>query len=283
VNRYRFSTSLGRLAALGCSALLLSACQEGAPLFQSKPKSQAETAPAAANKFTEKDVEAPEVFQKTDKALWDGRPSLGGVWVAHPNHKKPERVIIRNKTNGKFVIGALFNREGSLPGPAFQLSSDAANAIGAAAGTTIEISVTAMRVEKVAIANPKAPKPAPSEDIASSTLKALDKTKPTASAAKKPPKKPISKAIATATKPVSAPSTGASYAQLGLFSVESNANATLAKLKAKGIPGKIVKSSAKGKTFYRVLAGPTTTKAEKAKLLSTVKSMGFADAYFVKG
>jgi cell division septation protein DedD len=267
---------------LGCTAILFTGCQEGAPLFQKAPKS--ESAPAGAKKFTEKDVEAPEVFQKSDKALWDGRPSLGGVWVAHPDNKKPERVIIRNKANGKFVIGALFNRERSLPGPAFQLSSDAANAIGATAGTTLEISVTAMRIQKIQVAAPKAPQPAPSEDIASSTLKALDKTK---SPVTKPPVKKAAqattKAVSSTTVPVVASSKDASYAQLGLFSVEANANATLSKLKVKGIAGKIVKSSAKGKTFYRVLAGPITTSAEKAKLLAAVKSMGFSDAYFVKG
>ena len=281
MNRYRFTKVLGRMALFTCTAALLSACQEGTPLFQAKPNS--ESVPAAANKFIEKDVEAPEVFQKTDKALWDGRPSLGGVWVAHPDNKKPERVIIRNKTNGKFVIGALFNRERSLPGPAFQLSSDAASAIGATAGTTLDISVTAMRIQKTAVPDPKAPKPAPSEDIASSTLKALDETKNTvAKTATKTPKR----AVKATTKPTAVtPPTPANavFAQLGLFSVESNANATLAKLEAKGIAGKIVKSSAKGKTFFRVLAGPVATKAEKASLLTSVKSMGFSDAYFVKG
>jgi cell division septation protein DedD len=275
---------LGRATLIGCASIFLAACQEGAPLFKKAPKS--ETVPPAAGKFTERDVEAPEIFQKTAKALWDGRPSLGGVWVAHPDNKKPERVIIRNKINGQFVIGALFNRERSLPGPAFQLSSDAAVALGAVAGTTLEISVTAMRVEKKLVADPKAPKTAPSEDIASSTLKALDKTK---TAAAKAPKKTNkgAKAVAKTTKTTAAatpslPKTGV-FAQLGLFSVETNAKATLTKLKTKSITGKIVKSSSKGKIFYRVLAGPVATKAEKASLLATVKSMGFADAYFVKG
>ncbi len=299
MSRYRFTKGFSRVALVAGSAVILAACQEGAPLFKTTQKS--ETVPAAAKKFIEKDVEAPEVFQKTAKALWDGRPSLGGVWVAHPDNKKPERVIIRNKANGKFVIGALFNREASLPGPAFQLSSDAASAIGATAGTTLEISVTAMRIQKTAVTDPKAPKPAPSEDIASSTLKALDETKTPAAKpqkATKPAKKaaktakvatkPAQKATkaAVAPKPAVTPPVvpvNAVYAQLGLFSVESNANATLAKLKAKGLAGKIVKSSAKGKTFFRVLAGPVSTKAEKAKLLTSVKSMGFSDAYFVKG
>jgi hypothetical protein len=63
------------------------------------------------------DVEAPEVFDITDAGLWDGRPSLGGVWVAHPDATDPERVMIRNTETGSFVIGALFRRERENPGP----------------------------------------------------------------------------------------------------------------------------------------------------------------------
>ncbi|HBM40562.1 MAG TPA: SPOR domain-containing protein, partial [Sulfitobacter sp.] len=71
---------------------------------------------SSSTKLVERDVEAPEVFSVSDQGLWDGRPSLGGVWVAHPDVTDPERVIIRNEANGKFVIGALFRRERDLPG-----------------------------------------------------------------------------------------------------------------------------------------------------------------------
>ncbi|CTQ50856.1 SPOR domain-containing protein [Jannaschia donghaensis] len=104
----------------------------------------------------ERDVEAPEVFSAKDRALWDGRPSLGGVWVAAPDVRDPERVIIRNEDNGKFVIGALFKRERSNPGPALQLSSDAAAALGILAGSPTSIDVVALRREESA-----APTPAP--------------------------------------------------------------------------------------------------------------------------
>lgn len=305
MNRQNFTGYIGRASLVGCIALALAGCQELAALTQKK-NPDAVSAPAAPTKFIEKDVEAPQVFQKTEKALWDGRPSLGGVWVAHPDNKKPERVIIRNKSNGKFVIGALFNRDKSLPGPPFQLSSDAAAAIGAVAGTTIEISVTAMRVEKIAVEKPNAPKAAPSEDIAATPLKKLDDTqepakkavKETKSATQKAAKttkeavKPVAKTAKEAVKPAVAkpapaapkkPATTGKYVQLGLFSVEANAKATLASLKAKGLDGKIVTSSSQGKTFHRVLAGPATTAAAEKKILSTVKSMGFTDAFIVKG
>lgn len=104
----------------------------------------------------ERDVEAPEVFSTSESALWDGRPSLGGVWVASADVREPERVIIRNEQNGKFVIGALFKRERLGPGPALQLSSDAANALGILAGSPTSIDVVALRREESA-----APTPAP--------------------------------------------------------------------------------------------------------------------------
>ncbi|MEM9911268.1 MAG: SPOR domain-containing protein [Pseudomonadota bacterium] len=97
----------------------------------------------------ERDVEAPDVFQVTDKGLWDGRPSLGGVWVAHPEVDKPERVIIRNTENSEFVIGALFRRERDNPGPVLMVSSDAAAELGMLAGAPAQLNVTALRREEI--------------------------------------------------------------------------------------------------------------------------------------
>ena len=136
-------------------------------------------------KLVERDVESPEVFQVTEKALWDGRPSLGGVWVAHPDSKQPERVIIRNKTNGKFVIGALFKRERNNPGPKLQLSSDAASALGVLAGAPTTLNVTVLRRETVTVDNgggsPATPEtvttevlaPTPTQDIEAAVLKSV--------------------------------------------------------------------------------------------------------------
>jgi len=100
--------------------------------------------------LVERDVEAPDVFGVTENGLWDGRPSLGGVWVAHPDVTDPERVIIRNENNGKFVIGALFRRERENPGPSLQVSSDAAEELGMLAGAPSRLNVVALRREEVA-------------------------------------------------------------------------------------------------------------------------------------
>ncbi|KPQ08005.1 MAG: Sporulation related domain [Rhodobacteraceae bacterium HLUCCA12] len=98
----------------------------------------------------ERDIEVPEVFSMEEEGLWDGRPSLGGVWVAHPEVENPERVLIRNTQTGESVIGALFRRERENPGPRFQISSEAANALGILPGAPTTIDVVALRLEEVA-------------------------------------------------------------------------------------------------------------------------------------
>lgn len=104
----------------------------------------------------DRDIEAPEVYQASDSALWDGRPSLGGIWVAAPDADNPERVAIFNPATGKTVTGALFKRERENPGPRLQLSSDAAEALGILAGQPTQIRVTALRKEEVKEAAPAA-------------------------------------------------------------------------------------------------------------------------------
>jgi cell division protein FtsN len=89
---------------------------------------------------------------------------------------------------------------------------------------------------------------------------------------------------AAAAKPAAPKASGsARFVQMGFFSVESNAKATLASLKANGISGQIVPGDSNGKKFWRVLAGPANSKSQQATLLQKVKSMGFGDAYLVKG
>lgn len=291
--------SIRGIGAVSLTALLLAGCSEG-PLAslnlglgqQTDKEEVADTTPTQQTTETvERDVEAPEVFEVSDKALWDGRPSLGGVWVAHADNKEPERVIIRNESNGKFVVGALFRRERDLPGPSLQLSSDAAAALGVQAGSPTKLRVTALRREAVPV-NPPAPEVEPgntdavteaplkkpdndTEAIAASalaSLKAKDalKTKPVKAAVKPTPAPKQTK--------VSKP-----YVQIGFFSVETNAKANVASMKANGIPAKVVSTKTNGKTFYRVLAGPAGTGTEQKQLLDMVKKQGFSDAYLVKG
>ncbi|WP_420584408.1 SPOR domain-containing protein [Ruegeria sp.] len=121
-------------------------------------------------------VEAPEVFQVAEAGLWDGRPSLGGVWVAHPDVTQPERVVIKNAANNKTVTGALFRRERNLPGPALQLSSAAAEELGILAGSPTTVEVVALRRKPV-----EEEKPEPEEvEIASAEEPAAEEVTPEA-------------------------------------------------------------------------------------------------------
>lgn len=287
----RFSSaSILRLGLIPAAAFLLTACEEGAFGLSGAKPDQAAPDNSAAIEFEERDVEAPEVFEVTDKALWDGRPSLGGVWVAHPDSKQPERVMIVNLSNGKFVVGALFRRETDLPGPTLQMSSDAAAALGILAGAPTEVRVTALRRETVQVSVPEEPVEATPtdgpEDVETTALAAIDAADDTAAAAaeaapaaetKAPAAKPAQKT------PAAAGSLSAPYIQIGFYSIEANAKAAAADLKKLGTASKIAPTTIKGKTFWRVLAGPAATKAERDKILKSVKGMGYTDAYAVKG
>ena len=243
----------------------------------------------------ERDIEAPEVFQKTESGLWDGRPSLGGVWVAHPDVTDPERVIIRNETNGKFVIGALFRRERDNPGPALQVSSDAAQELGMLAGSPATLNVVALRREEVAIAPPAttdfdAPvdvSATPLDDPIAGAAAAVAAAEAVATAPVATPiaPAPVATAAAAAPTPAPAPSPASSLAkpfiQIGIFSVEANANNTATSLRRDGMSATVLAQNSQGKPFWRVIVGPAPTSADRAAILDKVQALGFTDAYFV--
>ena len=275
---YATASRIFGVLALG----LMAACQTGqTPLSSNAGDGVLDAAPSLSGG----DVEAPDVFQVTDTALWDGRPSLGGVWVASLD--EPERVIMRNSANGKFVIGALFKRERDNPGPSLQISSDAAAALGMLAGQPVSISVTALRRQET-----PAPETAP-EAPAESVTEAPTKAPPKAPSAAAPqdevkvqtlpaPKDGAASAPAAAKAPTAppdpAPAAGAGgYIQIGFFSVEANAQRAVTTLAAAGITATIRRETSNGKTFWSVGA------RGDAAVLARVKSAGFSDAYLTKG
>ncbi|MEM6373600.1 MAG: SPOR domain-containing protein [Pseudomonadota bacterium] len=258
-----------------------------------KPNTQTEGTPAPGTpiKTVERDVEAPEVFSANEAGLWDGRPSLGGVWVAHPDVTDPERVIIRNTTNNKFVVGALFRRERDIPGPRLQISSDAAEALGMLAGAPADLNVTALRKEEVAIE----PDVAPLEGDAVAapadvTQTPLDPIESAAAAIDAPA--PVIQPAATATPaptPVaaSAPARPAAstlskpFIQIGIFSVEANATRTAKQMRGAGIIPTVKTFERDGKPFWRVVVGPAANASDRSALLAKIKTEGFTDAYAV--
>lgn len=285
----------------------LAGCDENGEFLLASPPggeaagTEAAGAAVAAGQVVERDVEAPEVFAADEAGLWDGRPSLGGVWVAHPDVAEPERVLIRNPTNGNEVIGALFRRERDNPGPRIQVSSDAAAELGMLAGQPVELSVVALRREQVEIAPPPAPAaedageaPASlaSEDISTQPLDPIAAAAAAIDEAEAGAANAVAASTASAETPAapapSAPSAAAPaspldkpYVQIGIFSVEANANNTAASLRNAGIVPTVLRQESRGKEFWRVIVGPATTSQDRAAILRKVKDLGFADAYYV--
>ncbi len=370
----RFSGRNASVLAILLGTVAVSGCTEGEGLgfLQSKPKLEGEARAETTTRLVERDVEAPDVFSAAEAGLWDGRPSLGGVWVAHPDVNDPERVIIRNSANGKFVIGALFRKEREIPGPRLQASSDAAQALGMLAGSPVQLEVTALRREEVApepevaAAEPtidvaEAPTPAPTVSAPGAVRQAslapiagaaaaIDASEPanaapaaeaetemvaavaapeasaeTASAPRKPwfgaklfQKKP--KAVGAplsalsdtpAAIPASAPVTESAlppaqaasaqpatakpaaaaapktssldkpFLQIGIFSVQGNAQNTANQMRSAGIVPTVYEQSSNGKPFWRVVVGPAQTSSERSALLKKIQGIGYSDAYAV--
>lgn len=280
-------TSIRLLILAAAAIAALAACAPGKGPFAAKPAADATdttpVAPARSVKLVDRDVEAPEVFNVSDDALWDGRPSLGGVWVASPDAVDPERVILRNPSNGKFVIGALFRRERDNPGPRLQISSDAAAALGLLAGQPGKISVTALRREEVPTSTPDASRPILDSSEAVETT-AIDPAAVAGAAIDRAEGQPANDPAAplvTSSAAASAPATpdavpSGGLIQIGIFSVEANANRAIATLGKAGIVALLRKEESQGKPFWSVTA------PGDAATLAKIKAAGFADAYPLK-
>lgn len=304
---FRRKAGTAVLVALGM--LALTGCDESGQfsLLQNNGAAGGEAAANRSVRLVERDVEAPEVFQVTEAGLWDGRPSLGGVWVAHPDVTEPERVIIRNTANGNFVIGALFRREVNTPGPRVQVSSDAAATLAMLAGQPVQLNVTALRREEVPTAGSEEGAeaeatvealPAPGEisetrlDPIASAAAAIEAAPARPASATASPTPPPTRPAATPatqvqTAAAAAPAPRASgldkpYLQIGIFSIEANANRAATAMRNAGMVPEVRQQTSQGKTFWRVLVGPAATAAERSTLLAKIKEEGFTDAYAVR-
>jgi len=242
--------------------LLLNACQDANFLktLSNDPLSRIQK----GDQTVERDIEAADVFRTSEAGLWDGRPSLGGIWVAHPETDIPERVIITNASNNKFVIGALFRRDTKTTGPRLVVSSEAAEALGMTAGVAVNLTVVALRKRTVA------EQPASQSDIQSESEQTLSPA-PAASASTSsaPPPKP--RVIDMQRH----------FIQIGIFGVEQNAKNTAEAMRQMGIIPIVKTYNRDNRTFWRVLVGPATTPDEQMTLFQKVRTVGFKDAYSV--
>lgn len=292
ITRSTLRNSVVLTMALG----LLAGCDESGQFVAMqafKPNTETAGDPVAGSaiKTVERDVESPDVFSASEAGLWDGRPSLGGVWVAHPDVTDPERVIIRNTTNDKFVVGALFRRERDIPGPRLQISSDAAEALGMLAGAPAQLNVTALRKEEVAVTPDAAPLEADTVAAPSDvTATPLDPIESAAAAIDAPSAAPSAGIIpaspAAAPQPAAATRTAVSslerpFIQIGIFSVQANAERTAKQMRGAGIIPLVKTFERDGKPFWRVVVGPAASSGERGQLLNKIKAEGFTDAYAV--
>ena len=201
---------------------------------------------AAQVRLVERDVESPEVFDIRAAGLWDGAPTLGGIWVAHPDLKDPIRVVIRNLATKKFVIGNLFRNDPKPETPVIRISSDAARALGIRANDSVQLSVTALSRVSSAAAKTISGKPVPDKTPHSST------------------------------SPLAKP-----YLQLGMFKIKANAMSAANSLDSAGTASVVKPYTHKGETLWRVLIGPAQTVEKRKILLALIRSKGFSDAYAV--
>ena len=100
---------------------------------------------------------APGVLDLKGKAVWDGRPTLRGIWIAHPEAGAPVRVRIVNTRTGKAADGALFRREATLAKTNVLISAEAARAIGMVPDQPDEVRIVAIQPVGSAPARLKVP------------------------------------------------------------------------------------------------------------------------------
>lgn len=191
------------------------------------------------------------------------------------------------RDNGKFVIGALFRRERDLPGPRLQISSDAAAALNILAGAPAPLNVTALRRAEAGDEAPEATGastqtapaaetlPEPS-DIAEAALPPATSAAAGITAAPVPAPRPEPAVPARKSGGLAKP-----YVQIGIFSVEANAERAAKQMRGAGMLPTVKRSEINGKPFWRVVVGPAPSKSELDALLKKIKGEGFSDAYAV--
>lgn len=307
----RETLGISLLSNKGAIALVLVLALAGC---EDLTNAQAESAPAAeraaGGTSVNRDVERPDVFSVSEKALWDGRPSLGGVWVAYPENLDPERVIIRNVENGKSVIGALFRRERENPGPKIQLSADAAVALGVIAGTPTEISIVVLRREEVVVDVPEAAVAAsdanmslparrgalniplapiavaapsePADSFTSIVEQTLDETAAAANADTPAAEAAPAETVATNSGLATLFKLQKPYIQVATFLEEENANALVTQLAEAGIEAIVQADNPETPTRWRVVTGPYEKRADRNGDMRTIRGLGFTDAFTFK-
>ena len=189
--------------------------------------------------------EKPEILDISSSVIWDGDQTLGGNWISHPDVASPDRVLIKNISNGKSVVGAVFQQTKRMKTGSALISSDAAKALDIVQNEKTKVQIVAVR----------APESSDPPKISSETNKANE----------------ASLEIITS-KP---------FIQVGIFGVQNNAKKTKDQMLNLNLPVNILDFQIKEKPYWRVVVGPASTSDSRKNMLKAIKSAGFTDAYYV--
>jgi len=189
--------------------------------------------------------EKPKILDISAIVIWDGDQKLGGNWVSHPDVGTPERVLIKNISNGKSIVAAIFQQTKKMKTDYALISSDAAKALGISQNDPTKVQIVAVRVPE---------KNGPTKII----------TEPN-----------IAENTSLETKPTKP------FIQVGIFGVQSNATKTKNQMLKLNLPVNIFDFQIKGKPYWRVVVGPASTSDNRKNMLKAIKLAGFKDAYYV--
>ena len=189
--------------------------------------------------------EKPEILDISASVIWDGDQTLGGNWISHQDTTNPERVLIKNISNGKSIVGAVFQQTKKTKIGYALISSDAAKALDIVQNEKTKVQIVAVRAPESSdpprvISESKTANNAPLETIAS--------------------------------KP---------FIQVGIFGVQNNAKKTKDQMLNLNLPVNILDFQIKEKPYWRVVVGPASTSDSRKNMLKAIKSAGFTDAYYV--
>ena len=294
------------LVLFGSCTFWLAGCED---IGLSLPSSNADRQPAPINtRVLSGEIERADIFVDSGNAVWDGRPTLGGKWVASTKTQDLERVRITRTDTGQSIEGALFRIEPGTPGPSIVMSSDAARELGFVAGTPTPIEVVALR-QKAAETPPASAavaSEAEAETVVETTeLAPLDSEATVPSIAPQATPRGSTSALAPVTSQVPTARSGSTTTQSGTpslaepsvqpspvaknisepvlqiaeFKTEPEADLALAKLAAQGLDAqKRVRRVVLAKRWI-VFTGPFDTSVDLINARKAAAGAGFTEAF----
>jgi cell division septation protein DedD len=260
------------------------------------PRSAPARAPRSAPPPAREATPDRAVFFAEAATLWDGLPSMGGAWIAHPAANPGLMVEALNLETERSLRAPALRLAERAGHPPIQLSAEAALALGMSPGRLARVRLTGLR---------EAPAPAPATEIAAADAAIETFALRTAAAAAagaadvvqstQPVPRPEATRVAAAPTPrtpapnTMAPNTvapattalkaaqaqAAPYVQIGAFAEADNAAGAARKLRGRDLPAFEMPSG----RLRLVLLGPFDDLDAAQAARDVAVANGFADAY----